>query len=174
MQLSVISLALPSILANQKSSSSLKRESTCKNNVDYVSSITYLGVLIVSEKGFTISASNNLRSFYRAANSILTAIQKPSEEILMQLLYTNCIPIISYASAIKSFSSRDMSDCNTAINNCIRRIFSYNRWESTRSLRESLEYRSIYEIFANSTEKFHSCLAHHPNSILRQIHWYSS
>ena len=73
----------------------------------------------------------------------------------MQLLYTNSIPIISYAIAIKSFSSCNMSDCNMAINNYIRRIFSYNCWESTRSLRETIGYQSIYEIFANSNKQGH-------------------
>ena len=98
------------------------------NDVEYVTSISYLGVSIVSDRGFCVSAANELRAFYRAANSILTTIQKPSEEIVMQLLYTNCVPIITYACRIKCFSSRDMRDCNAAINDCIRTIFSFHRW----------------------------------------------
>ena len=140
------------------------------NDVEYVTSISYLGVSIVSDRGFCVSAANELRTFYRAANSILTAIQKPSEEIVMQLLYTNCVPIITYACGIKCFSSRDMRDCNTAINNCIRKIFSFHRWESTRLLRETLGYKSIYEIFAKTSEKLLAGLAVHPNYILRLIH----
>ena len=71
--------------------------------VEYVHSIKYLGTTIISNPGFEFSAKNDLASFYRATNSILNVLQKPSEEVSMQLLYTNCVPILSYASAVKVF-----------------------------------------------------------------------
>lgn len=135
--------------------------------VEYVTSIKYLGVTIVSSNGLKFSASGDIRSFYRAANSILTALNKPSEEVLMQLLYTNCVPILTYACESKVFSAADMRDSNTAINNAIRKIFSFNRWESVRFLRENLEKKSIYEIFHNAKSKFQRSLALHRNSIIR-------
>ena len=146
----------------------LKLES---NDIEYVSSIKYLGTSIFSEKGLQFSAENDLRSFYRASNSILNTLNKPSEEIQMQLLYTNCVPILSYASAVKVFKSSDFHDCNTALNNAIRKIFSFNRWESVRSLRESFKYPSLTEIFARSRDKFLSRLANHSNPI---ISWLAS
>ena len=137
--------------------------------IEYVSTVKYLGVTIDSNKGFSFTAKNEIRSFYRASNSILSAVRKPSEEILIHLLYTNCIPILSYACEIKLFSSREMSDCNTAINNALRRIFTFNRWESVRSLRESFGKRSIYDIFSQTSTKFHSALSTHHNSIIRHL-----
>ena len=71
--------------------------------VDYVTSVKYLGVVIESKNGFRFSAEKEVRTFYRAANSILMAIQKPREGILTKLLSTNCIPIISYACEVNSF-----------------------------------------------------------------------
>ncbi len=62
-----------------------------------------------------------------------------------------------------------MSDCNTAINNALRKIFSFHRWESVRSLRESFGKKSIYDIFAQTRTKFFSSLPSHNNSILRQL-----
>ena len=138
--------------------------------VQFSPAITYLGVLIESDRGFCVSATNDLRSFYRAANSVLSALHKPSEEVLMQLLYTNCVPIITYACGVKSYSARDMRDCNTAINNSIRKIFTFHRWESVRSLRESLGFQSVYDIFARTTENFHKSMAVQQNSVLRQIY----
>ena len=138
--------------------------------IEYVTSINYLGVSIVSDRGFCFSAANDLRNFYRASNSILSALQKPSEEVLMKLLSTNCIPVISYASGIKQYSAQEMRDCNTAINDAIRRIFTFNRWESVRSLRESFGMNSIYDTFARAAAKFSSSLPTHHNSILRHLH----
>ena len=137
--------------------------------VEYVTSVKYLGVMIESNKGFCFSAANDIRTFYRAANSILTVLRKPQEDVLMKLLYTNCVPIISYACDVKTFSATDMRDCNTALNNAIRKIFTFNRWESVRSLREGFCMKSIYELFALSKKRFHDSLLIHHNSIFRQI-----
>ena len=147
----------------------LKRISLDGCEIEYASSVKYLGVTIESDKGVSFSAKNELRNFYRAANSVLSVIKKPSEEVLMHLLNTNCIPIISYASEIKTFSAREMGECNTAINNAIRRIFTFHRWESIRLLRESLGISSIYDIFAKAQKRFHLSLTQHHNSILRII-----
>ena len=72
----------------------------------------------------------------------------------MKLLYTYCVPILSYAAEVKYFSSADMHKCTVALNDCIRRIFSYNRWESVRTLREQLGYRDLTVIFAMSRRNF--------------------
>ena len=135
--------------------------------VDFVTSIKYLGVTIVSDNGLCFSATCDIRSFYRASNSILTSLNKPSDKVLIHLLYTNCVPIISHACDIKVFSARDMRDANTAINDAIRKIFTFNRWESVRSLREGFHKKSIYKIFHTAREKFKLSLASHRNSIIR-------
>ena len=101
--------------------------------IDFVRQIKYLGMTIVSNPAFSFTAEPDLRSFYRASNSVLNVLTKPNEAVQMQLLFTNCVPTLSYGCSIKDYSSREMSDCNTAVNNAIRRIFSYNKWESTRS-----------------------------------------
>ena len=124
---------------------------------------------IVSNRGFTFSADDDLLSFYRAFNAVNSTPGKPSDEIRMQLLYTNCVPILTYGNGIKEFPSRQMNDCNTAVNNAIRRIFTYNRWESTRSLREAFGYKSLTELFAEAKTKFTSSLSHHRNPILRTL-----
>ena len=141
--------------------------------IEFIESIKYLGVLITNNKGFAFSATNDLRNFYRASNSILNALQKPSEPVLMHLLYTNCVPTLTYASSVKSFSAKEMQDCTSALNNAIRRIFTYHRWESVRSIREAFHYKSILEIFAEMSRKFTISLPSHPNSIVRNLYSHS-
>ena len=99
--------------------------------VEYVSEWTYLGCLVQTDKHFRFSCKNDLRSFRSSANSILSAVKKPSEQIFMQLLYSICVPILTYATEIKEFSCADMLECHVALNDAIRRVFGYNRWEST-------------------------------------------
>ena len=138
------------------------------NNVplEFVNELKYLGTTIVAGKSFGFTARPDIASFYRAANSVLNVLTNAQENTLMQLLYTNCVPILSYACPVKFFSAAEMSNCNTAINNVVRKIFGFQRWESVRTLRELFGYQSIYQIFANAKIKFHqSCLKHHNDII---------
>ena len=79
----------------------------------------YLGATITSNPGISFSHEADLRSFYRSANSILNQIQIRNEPILMQLLYSHCVPCFSYAASVKDYSSKQMNDCNVAINDGI-------------------------------------------------------
>ena len=137
--------------------------------IDYVDSIKYLGTTIESCKGFTFSSSKDLASFYRASNAILRAAKKPSEEIQLHLLYSDCIPILTYACAVKEYKSRQMQDCNTAVNDALRLIFGYNRWESVRTIRESFGYKSLTELFQSTKRKFNMSLLSHRNSVIKHI-----
>ena len=87
----------------------------------------------------------------------------------MKLLYVNCVPILTYACAVKEFSASDMYKCHVAVNNSIRKIFSYAVWQSIRQLRISLGYDSIYEIFAKSKMKFSESVKQSSNSIVMHL-----
>ena len=53
------------------------------------------------------------------------------------------------------------------MNNAIRRIFTFRRWQSIRQLREFLNYDSIEVIFAKAKKRFTLPLATHSNGVLR-------
>ena len=139
------------------------------SKIDYVSEIKYLGTTIVSSPTFAYSSGPDLRSFYRSANSILNVRNKPNVLIQMHLLFNNCIPTLSFACAVKEFPAREMLNCNTAVNDAIRKIFSYERWESVRLLRKSCGFKSITEIFAEAKKKFQDYLPHHRNPVINQL-----
>ena len=137
--------------------------------VEYTDTITYLGTTIVNRKGFTFSLVADFKKFYRASNAILRAVNKLSEEVMMHLIYTCCIPILSYGCAVKEYSSRQMQDCVTATNDALRLIFGYNRWESIRTLWESFGFKSLIEIFEKTKRKFGVLLLTHHNPIISHI-----
>ena len=102
--------------------------------ISFVSECKYLGVTVTkgSNGGFSCSATKFLSTFYCCANTILNVLNKPSEHVLMHLLYTNCVPRLTYSCEICSHTGREMTKMDVALDDTIRRIFSYNRWESTR------------------------------------------
>ena len=108
-----------------------------------------------------------LSSFYRSVNSLLSSIRKPNEVVLMKLLYINCVPCFTYASKVVEYNSGTMSNLNVALNDAIRRIFSFNRWESTRALRQQLGYPNICDIFYTRQKSFLAKNAISPNGVIR-------
>ena len=151
--------------------SSLNPEPLILNNerIEYVDKWTYLGCLIPAGKQFCFSCRDALRSFRSSANSILSAIKKAIEQVLLQLLYSNCVLILSYATEVKQFSYSDMYDCHVALNDAIRRVFGYNRWESIRELRKEFRYDDLYSIFAKRRRKFESKLPEMKNQSIKAL-----
>ena len=123
----------------------------------------------MSQRGLSYSSEADLKCFYRAVNSVLNVINGPNEIVQMHLLYANCVPILTYGSGIKAYPAREMTNCNTALNNAIRKIFTYNRWESIRTLRESFTYKSLVELFAEARQKFFLSLSSRHNPTLRYL-----
>ena len=88
---------------------------------------------------------------------------------MMRLLYTNCVPVLSYGTQVKEFGHADSIQVSVAVNDAIRKIFGYGRWMSIRSLREQMGYRSTEEIFALQRQRFLSTVNRVGNSLLKAI-----
>ena len=64
------------------------------------------------------------------------------------------MPILTYAAEVKYFSYNEMHKCAVALNDAIRRVFSFNRWESIRSLRIALGHDDLFTIFTKRRNNF--------------------
>ena len=137
--------------------------------IDFVNEWQYLGTTITAGKHFSFTARKDISSFYRAVNSVLNVLDCAHEHTLMNLLYTNCIPILSYAGSVKEYPSTEMTDCNTAINSATRKIFGFTDRLSVRLLRKISGFRSIYEIFASAKAKFEAEALTHHNHVIKFI-----
>ena len=117
------------------------------SNIDYVDEWKYLGTTLKSGFHLCFAARPDIASFFRATNSLVHSLPGVHEHVLVSLIYQNCVPILSYACAVKEFSATDMSNCDVAVNNALRRAFGFSRWESIRTLREMFGLKSLYKVF---------------------------
>ena len=129
----------------------------------------YLGVSIVAGKNFSTCNLRSLIRFRSSANSILNAPHSSSEPVMLKLLFSFCVPHLTYASDVISYSARQMQPMNVALNDCIRRIFGYNRWESVRFLWLSFGYPSVTDLFFTRSRRFYAKLSGISNSTLKQL-----
>ena len=139
------------------------------NSLEYVTEYKYLGVVVVAGKHFSTSHMNPLIKFRSAANTVLNVHSKPSEDVLMKLLYASCVPIMTYSCEAISYTTKQFHTLNVALNDCIRRIFGYNRWESVRFLRLSMGYPSITDIFNQRRENFLKNIPHIGNATMYSL-----
>ena len=126
-----------------------------EKDLEVVNEYKYLGVTVVTGDSVAFSNIRSLRHFRSSANTILSAPVKSSEIVTIKLLYTICVPNLTYACEALHYSSRQFNDLNVALNDCFRKVFSYHRWESVRYLRQELGYPSLTEVFHSRTRKFH-------------------
>ena len=81
----------------------------------------------------------------------------------------HAVPIPSYVSAVKEYPSRQIQDYTTAVNDAFRFICGSDSWQSVRTLREALGYKSLIDIVHISKRKFDASLLTHQNPVVSQI-----
>ena len=140
------------------------------STIEYVRSYRYLGFNVLSDVKFKFSSTESLRGFFGAVNSIMTLLTKPKENVMMQLLYSNCVPKLTYGAAVKDLTAAEKHQYNVAVNNAARRIFKFRYWQSIRQLREFYGYDSIEMMFAKAHRKFLVSIANHENGLLRFLY----
>ena len=138
-------------------------------DLEFVNEVKYLGISVVAGKVFSVGTTSMVRKFRCASNTILNAHRKSSEPVLLKLIYAVAVPILTYACETLPLSNKQLNEMTTALNDAIRRIFSYHRWESVRYLRESFGYLSLSEIVYNSTENFFKMFSRTGNDTLLTI-----
>ena len=92
----------------------------------------------------------------------------------MHLFYTYCVPRLTYGAQVTSFNYRDTHAMSVALNDAIRKIFGWNRWQSVSELRNMMGYKSIEILFARMKRSFLLNLAHVENAVLHKIVKYLS
>ena len=91
----------------------------------------------------------------------------------MKLLCTICVPNLTYACESLNYTNAQFQPMNVAINDCLRKIFGYNRWESVRYLRETLGYPSLTEIFRSRSRRFYDRMPFLKNETLTLLNSFS-
>lgn len=138
-------------------------------DVEFVKEWRYLGFHLTAGNTLGFNATNSLISFYRTSNCIINVVYRPSEEVLMRLIYSYCVPKLTYGAQVTTFNYRDTHAMTVALNDAIRKIFGWNRWQSVSDLRKMMGYDSLEILFAKLKRSFLSQLRHIDNAVLHTL-----
>lgn len=92
--------------------------------IKWADHIRYLGVDIVCGRKFNISLSNNLKAYYRSVNSVMSKLANcASEECLLQLLLSKCVPVLTYGLEAFELSNSQIRTLDFVTRRTLMRIF---------------------------------------------------
>ena len=84
----------------------------------------YLGVYFVSNRVFRSSFSQMRSNFYRAFNGILSKVGRcASEEVVLHLLKSKCLPVLLYGVESCPVLSRDKQSLEFTVTRCFIKLF---------------------------------------------------
>lgn len=93
-------------------------------NIPWANRIRYLGVFIKSSNSFRCCLDEAKKSFYRSINAIFGRVGRTaSEEVLLTLMFTKCMPILLYASEVLNLSKRDISSLDFTVMRFLMKLF---------------------------------------------------
>jgi len=102
---------------------------TTVNNakIRWCNRMRYLGIWICSSRRFSCDFSTARRSFNRAANTVLSKVgATASEEVLVQLIKSKCIPVLLFGCEAVGLSSRELAAMDFSFVRIIMKIFRCN------------------------------------------------
>ena len=83
----------------------------------WVNDLRYLGVFIFRSRTFKCSLDHSRKSFYRSANYIFgKAGRIASEEVILQLIKSKCIPVLLYGLEACPLTKSDLSAIDFVVN----------------------------------------------------------
>ena len=65
---------------------------------------------------FSPSLNKPLSSFRCSANTIQNDLNQPTELVMLKLLYSNCVPVMTYACEIRMYGPNEMEKMDVALN----------------------------------------------------------
>jgi len=112
----------------------------------------YLGVNIVASRQFRVSIGDAKRSFYRAANGIFGKIGRiASEEVILQLIKSKCIPALLYGLEACPLKKSDLHSLDFVVNRFCMKLFNTSDMSITRFCHTQFDIHLPSELLTKRT-----------------------
>jgi len=125
------------------------------DNLRYVTSIKYLGVVFDASKHFRCLIDHVKMRFYRVFNCIFSKSKAANSEIVtVELLKRYCLPFVLYASEAVTMSSTSCRRLDNCINRAMYKIFAVSNNDNLWQLRHMFGIPSIQTMIESRRQKF--------------------
>jgi len=109
--------------------------------LSWVAELRYLGVYLVKSRKLKCSLDAAKRGFYRAANSIFGKIGRiASEEVVIHLLKTKCVPILLYGLEALPLNKSQLNSLDFVVNRFFMKLFKTSDIKIVETCREQFNF----------------------------------
>ena len=137
-------------------------KSNCSNittsdgqSLSWVTSVRYLGIVIVNAALFSCSFKHSKAAFYRAFNAIFGKIGRIAcENVIIELLSKKCLPILLYAIEVCPLSKSNISELQFAVTGAIMKICDTKSKDIANTCAEFFGVRNISTLVNTRQNKF--------------------
>jgi len=132
--------------------------------------VKYLGICLVSSKHFKISTEHSRRSFYRAANAIFGRIARiVTEEVVLHLLVTKCVPILLYKLEACSIRKTDLDSLDFVVNRFFMKLFHTSNIDIVKECKMVFCFEMLSTLLKKLVEKFQKQYQNHQNTVCQIV-----
>jgi len=111
--------------------------------LQFVQSLKYLGVFLVSAKHFKCTVDHIKVKFYRVFNCLYSVIKAAHSELVTVELIKYCLPLILYATEVMPLSATNVRVLDNCINRALYKIFGIGDASCILQMRTYLGLSSI-------------------------------
>lgn len=134
--------------------------------IPWANKIRYLGIYLKSSNSFRCCLDENKKSFYRSINAIFGRVGRiASEEVVLYLMFTNCLPILLYACEVLNLSKSDISSLNFTVVRFLMKLFKSSDINVIHECLFIFGYKLPSEIICNRVKTFSNKLSTVKNSL---------
>ena len=132
---------------------------TCNNitcfsglSLSWINEIRYFGIFVKRSRYFKCSLDHAKRSFYRSANAIFGKVERiASEEVILQLSYSKCVPILLYSLEVCPLNIPDIRSLDFAIDKFFMKLLKTNNINIVRLCQAQFRYISTTKRYYKET-----------------------
>ena len=123
----------------------------------WVNELRYLGIYIQNARLFKCSFNQAKRCYYRALNAIFGRIGRfASEEVVLQLIASKCVPILLYGSEACGLNKTDIHSLDFAVNRFLMKLFKTANFGIIKDCLRYFEFKLPSVLIIERTRKFMS------------------
>jgi len=121
----------------------------------WVSSCKYLGIYFVSGRVLRCSFDISKRKFFRSFNAVYSKVgRRASEEVILSLIRSKCLPLLLYATEACPLFSRDRQSLEFTCTRIFMKIFRTGSSQIVKDCQTFLNFKSINDQITNRICKF--------------------
>ena len=112
--------------------------------------------IVKRSRYFKCSLDHAKRSLYHSANAIFGKVGRiASEEVILQLLYSKCVPILLYSLEVCPLNISDIRSLDFAIDRYLMKLLKTNNIDIVRLCQTQFGYQLPSVIILTTQRTFH-------------------